>query len=222
MMTLEEALEYLNLPANCRSQLVRKRYLELKKDYLRAIYNAPSDHFSTLYQENLQKIEDAYHFLTGEVKNLNEKEFQIQQTIEQIQQLVDTLHSDQKVLDFESQKILEVYIDRIDQLKDTISQGNLGAQLQIEPSNGPAWHWEVGQIKKAEPGVSVEPLSGRDAQRQTGFLKTLIDYALGAPSKETSGARKHLYDRILMGIILCIVILGILGTLYVMSPLLFN
>ncbi|TDI68625.1 MAG: hypothetical protein E2O88_06355, partial [Bacteroidetes bacterium] len=63
VMTFQEALEYLNLPANPSEQLTQKRYLELKKDYQNAINNAPSDHFRALYQENLDKIKEAYLLL---------------------------------------------------------------------------------------------------------------------------------------------------------------
>lgn len=221
-MTLEEALEYLNLPANSRKQLIRKRYLELKKDYLKAIYNAPSDHFSTLYQENLQKIEEAYQFLLGEINVVNDQESQAQQTINQIQQVVNSFLRDRKVLDAESRQILKGYIDQIDRLTDSLKQESFGMQFQTESSHPPAWHWEVEQFKNASPTITLEPSPQENTNERVGLIQRIIAFVVGAHYMETTGSRKHLYDRFLMGIILMIAIMGILGTLYVMFPLFFS
>ncbi len=185
-MTLEEAGEYLNLPANSRKQLVRKRYLELKKDYLKAIHNAPSDHFSSLYQENLQKIEEAYRFLIEELQSANDNESQIQLSIKQIQLVLSKLLQEKKTLDSQSKKTLKDYIQKIDQLKNMLAKDTMEPDLQTESS-----------------------------QTMAG------DHITGVPQLRTKRARQYLYDRLLMGTIIAIVVLGILGALYVMFPLFF-
>lgn len=119
-------MEYLNLPENSRQYLVRKRYLELKRDYLKAIYNAPSEHFSNLYRENLQKIEEAYSLLNEKKEGVNERNPDIPKTIKQIQQVVDTFLEEKGTLDTESRQKLKEYISQIDQLKDSLK----GQELQ--------------------------------------------------------------------------------------------
>lgn len=147
-MTVEEALEYLNLPAKPRTQLVRKRYLELKRDYLKAIYNAPSDHFCTLYQENLEKIEEAYLLLSGSADQV-EHGIDIQETIEELQNLANTLQDDKIELTPEARTSIEQYIVQIDHLKQELSlvdQPNEPVNLSM-----PSSRWDVKHSDKVDP-----------------------------------------------------------------------
>ncbi len=122
MMTLQEALEYLNLPANPSEQLVQKRYLELQRDYQKAISNAPSDHFRTLYQENLDKIKEAYMLLIDEQEANDESDSEIQQSIEQVQQIVDTFLEGQSEGDInpEVRDKIKNFIDQISIFQDNL------------------------------------------------------------------------------------------------------
>ncbi len=210
-MTLEEALEYLNLPANSRRALIRKRYLELKKDYLKAIYNAPSDHFSSLYRENLQKIEEAYEFLIDQIDGFNDEDSQFQQTITQIQHMVNSFLENKKVLDEASKTKILACIDQIDQLKSALRKERRIPNLSLETSRHQVWHWETDKLKKDK---TVKSIPGLSAAPEKSAQPT-FNQSLG----ESNRVRKYRYDRILMGIILAIVILGALGALYVLFPL---
>lgn len=126
-MTLQEALEYLNLPANPSEQLVQKRYLELQRDYQKAISNAPSDHFRTLYQENLDKIKEAYLLLMDQQEANDESDSEIQQSIEQVQQIVDTFLEGQSEGDInpEARAKIKNFIDQISSFQDNLRGDSL-------------------------------------------------------------------------------------------------
>jgi len=121
-MTFQEALEYLNLPANPSEQLTQKRYLELKKDYQNAINNAPSDHFRALYQENLDKIKEAYLLLMDQQEANDESDSEIQQSIQQVQQIVDTFLEGQSEGDInpEARAKIKNFIDQISSFQDNL------------------------------------------------------------------------------------------------------
>ena len=220
-MTLEEALEYLNLPANSRKQLIRKRYLELKKDYLKAIYNAPSDHFSSLYRENLAKIEEAYQFLIERIDGVIDHDPQVQNSLKQIRQMVNTFLRDRKVLDSESRHTLMGYMTQIDGLKNALKQDNLEVQIQVENPYQPAWHWQVEEFESVNNSSDSESSSPSIPSQQSSFLQQLLELVVGTPIAQNTGIRKYLYDRLLMATIVTIAVLGILGTFYVMFPLFF-
>lgn len=228
-MTLDEALEYLNLPANPGRQLVRRRYLELKNNYLKAIYNAPSDHFSTLYRENLQKIEESYSLLAEGTVELNDRDFRLQQTIWQLQQLVNTFLENRKVLDSASREKLKMFIERIDQVKESLrnDEYNPNHHLEDHDQSHPGWYWESSKLKNKYPETeSGQPVlasskTGRRPATATGVVDKWIN-KLMLSFHETTWGRKYLYDRMLMIVILAIVIIGILGSLYVIFPLIFS
>jgi FMN-dependent NADH-azoreductase len=121
-MIFQEALEYLNLPANPSEQLTQKRYLELKKDYQNAINNAPSDHFRDLYQENLDKIKEAYMLLMDQQEANHESDSEIQQSIQQVQQIVDTFLEGQSEGDInpEARAKIKNFIDQISSFQDNL------------------------------------------------------------------------------------------------------
>lgn len=121
-MTIQEALEYLNLPINSSEQLVRKRYLELKKDYQKAINNAPSDHFSALYQENLDKIKEAYMLLMEDQEAIDVSDSKILYGIQQVQQIVDTLVEDEGDINPEARAKIKNYIDQISSFQDDLRE----------------------------------------------------------------------------------------------------
>jgi hypothetical protein len=220
-MTQEEAREYLNLPTNSRKQLIRKRYLELKKDYLKAIYNAPSDHFSTLYRENLEKIEEAYQFLIEPTDGVKEHDSRVQHSIKQIQLMVNTFLRERRVLDSESRQTLMSYMTQIDRLKNTLKQGNMEVQLQVENPNQPGWHRQVEEFESVNNFTEPESSSPPIPNQKSSFLQQLVELVVGVPVAQSTGARRYLYDRLLMVTIIAIVVLGVLGTLYVMFPLFF-
>jgi hypothetical protein len=223
-MTLDEAHDYLNLPANPGKQLVRKRYLELKNNYLKAIYNAPSDHFSTLYRENLQKIEESYSLLAEGTAEFNDRDFRLQQTILQLQQVVSSFHENRRVLDSASRKKLKMFIERIDQLKESLRNEDYNPDPALDQPNDPdqshpGWYWESAKLKKKYPTEYERPVAS--AQPAVGIVDKWIDRVMLSLA-ETTWGRKYLYDRMLMIVILAIVIMGILGGLYVMFPLMFS
>jgi hypothetical protein len=123
-MTFQEALEYLNLPANPSEQLTQKRYLELKKDYQNVINNAPSDHFRALYQENLDKIKEAYLLLMDQQEANDESDSEIQQSIQQVQQIVDTFLEGQSEGDInpEASAKIKNFIDQISSFQDNLRE----------------------------------------------------------------------------------------------------
>ncbi len=144
-MTRQEALEYLNLPANSSDQLVRRRYLELHRDYQKAITNAPSDHFRALYRENLDKIEEAYLLMkstmSAEVSSPDDApistEEQVQKSIKDAQVLINTFmgkKSDQAKLDPASQSQILHYIDQISSLQEFLKEEQV-KQDPAEPSS---------------------------------------------------------------------------------------
>ncbi|MDH3710960.1 MAG: TonB family protein [Cyclobacteriaceae bacterium] len=142
-MTRQEALEYLNLPANSSDQLVRRRYLELHRDYQKAITNAPSDHFRALYRENLDKIEEAYLLMkstmSAEVSSDDtpiSTEEQVQKSIKDAQVLINTFMGDksgQTQLDQASQSQILHYIDQISSLQEFLKEEQV-KQDPAEPS----------------------------------------------------------------------------------------
>lgn len=143
-MTTEEALEYLNLPPKPRKQLVRKRYLELKRDYLKAIYNAPSDHFCTLYQENLEKIEEAYTLLSKPSDVVAAQGADIQESISGLQKLVDSVQN-KGDLSSESRAVIEQYIVQIDHLKRMLAAEDPVAEpVNLSP---PSSRWVVNPVE---------------------------------------------------------------------------
>ena len=223
-MTLNEALEYLNLPSNPGRQLVRKRYLELKNNYLKAIYNAPSDHFSTLYRENLQKIEESYSLLIGELEGFSDLDSGIQQNIMQIQQVVNSFLANRKFLDNVSREKLKNYIERIDILKDSLKRDHPEPDPQDSSAgsdqNQPSWYWETDKLKTRNQPIDDAPESTPvESKRPRIKAIKLIDrivYTL----PESDWGRKYLFDRLLLVAILTIVILVILGCFYVILPLL--
>ena len=135
-MTRQEALDYLNLSDSASDRLVRKRYLELHQDYQKAISNAPSEHFRSLYSENLDKIEEAYLLIKGSMPQAasltadSSPEEQIHSKIKDAQALVNSLMDQdglvQNPVDAATQKQILGYIDQISQLQDF---------LQDEPSD---------------------------------------------------------------------------------------
>ena len=244
-MTLEEALEYLNLPASPRKKLVRKRYLELKRDYLKAIYNAPSDHFCTLYQENLEKIEEAYLLLSTHPGH-EEQDLELNQQIEEIQKLISSVQKNSPELNLQSKKVIKQYIDRIEGM-----QKQLRAESTAEPqslllpsskwetrqsligdqsvSTPPTWKWEIRQPKKKarleEKTKNVVdrptsyPLPINESNLPSGWMSRLLDKLDQAA---TTSTRKQLFSKFLLAIIIAVMVLSTIGLLYILFPLLFQ
>lgn len=158
-MILQEALEYLNLPANSSAQLVRKRFLELKKDYQKAINNAPSEHFSALYLENLNKIEEAYRLLTQDQKVTTESDSDILQGIQQVQQIVDTYLDEERAgnLNPEAQNKIQNYIDQISSFQDDLQEGS----SENEPTN-PSKRWDL-KVKSPTENQEIQGESGQES-----------------------------------------------------------
>jgi hypothetical protein len=157
LMTFQEALEYMNLPASCSRQLIRKRYLELKKDYLKAIYNAPSDHFSTLYRENLDKIEEAYNLLTEASDHLNYHDTRIQQQIQQIGQIVDSFLGTGGQLTVEGKEKIKRYIDQINELQHLLKAAvpmDNPSDVPMPPERGDIEKVDPANIRIESPGTS--------------------------------------------------------------------
>lgn len=229
-MTINEALEYLNLPSNPDRQLIRKRYLELKNNYLKAIYNAPSDHFSSLYQENLRKIEESYSLLIEGSEGFNDSESRIQQTIMQTQQVVNSFLDNRKVLDSVAQEKIKNYIDRIDRLKDSLQKNLYDYDPAAEKSTGkdqsrPGWYWETDKLKQRYQVAKTiqptpQPVKSESQQTSENMVKWIN--RIMTPFPETTWGRRYFYDRLLMVVIITILILGIIGGLYVIFPLMFS
>ena len=152
-MTYQEAIEYLNLPANPTNELVGKRYIELKSDYQKAIDNAPSEHFSGLYQQNLDKIEEAYRFLNDR-QNVSEMETKILDEILKVRNVVDQLYKEHQVeeLSSESLEIIRQYVNQISTVQDNIIielPDNQPIKITL-PSQRPSVKLESGEIPKAK------------------------------------------------------------------------
>lgn len=227
-MTLQEALEYLNLPAASSEQLVQKRYLELKKDYQIAINNAPSDHFRTLYKENLDKIEEAYRYLTGDQEVTNDYDSKIIQEIRQSQIIVDTFQVEEGIgnLNSEARDRLQHYIDQIsgfqESLRDEESDGRPEAMVGSVSGaynkrvTNRSWRWEIKALKNR-----IQDLSTRQRSPKNAFIeKWVIGLLLNSAFSSTPGARKLFFDQLLMLVILAIFILGLIGAIYILFPLL--
>jgi len=222
--------------------LVRRRYLELKRDYLKAIYNAPSDHFCTLYQENLEKIEEAYLLLTGS-KDQVKHEIAVNETIAEIQNLVDNLQKNNTGISHKSRDLLERYIKQIEHLQeqflaDHLTDPSTSSTLSTRDSEGestklssPGWKWEVKQKKQARPASTSEQgtqLSSRPSsilQENLNETTGIIDWLkqiFGKTQGTTSyGTRKQAFDQFLMTVILAVVVLSTIGIIYILFPLLF-
>ncbi len=160
-MTIQEALEYLNLPINSSEQLVQKRYLELKKDYQKAINNAPSDHFSTLYQENLDKIKEAYMLLMEDQEAIDVSDSKILYGIQQVQRIVDTLVEDEGDIDPEARVKIKNYIEQISSFQD---------DLREEKS-----HQKPSKIRKPSEMWDMKVKSPADNQEVQGESKQESD-----------------------------------------------
>jgi hypothetical protein len=145
-MELQDALEYLNLPANSSRQLVRKRYLELKKDYLKAINNAPSDHFGALYRENLDKIEEAYTLLIATADAAHHVDIGIQNSIQETSELIDSFLKQGGTLTSERKEKIKQYIDEINRLQKQLRSENPG----IKGANIilPSQKWDLNHRKE--------------------------------------------------------------------------
>jgi len=182
-MTFQEALEYLNLPENSSKQLVSKRYLELKKDYQKAINNAPSEHFSSLYQENLNKIEEAYCFLT-EKQEVNKSNTEIIQSIQGVQQIVDNfLQSGETPLHPEASDKIQNYIDQVNSFQDYLRE----EETETEPSD------RSNQEEKFIASNEVKP----DQKPKEANLLDHIEEASAPktdPTKESRKSLKNLVD----------------------------
>ncbi len=182
-MTFQEALEYLNLPENSSKQLVSKRYLELKKDYQKAISNAPSEHFSSLYQENLNKIEEAYCLLTEE-QEVNKSNAEIIQSIQGVQKIVDNfLQSGETPLHPKAPGKIQNYIDQINSFQDYLRE----EKSETKPS-------ELGnQEGKSVASKEVKP----DQKPKDANLFDPIEGASAPkadPTKESRKSLKNLVD----------------------------
>ena len=156
-MILQEALEYLNLPANSSAQLVRKRFLELKNDYQKAINNAPSEHFSVLYQENLDKIEEAYRLLTQDHKVTTQSDSDILQGIQQVQQIVNTYLDEEGagILNPEAQNKIQNYIDQVSSFQDDLQEES----SENEPANS-SKKWDL-KDKSLTENQEIQEESGQ-------------------------------------------------------------
>ncbi len=274
LMTFQEAQEYLNLPTNSSEQLVQKRYLELTKDYQKAINNAPSDHFRALYQENLDKIEEAYRLLTA-LQETDESDSAILQRIQQVQEIVDTFTKEEEKenLNSEAQDRIQHYIDQISSFQanlqeeesekgpskfnkpsgkwdpmvksSTKNQEVYGVPGQKssdpnkeghtvdprsdtdkEPGTSRGWRWEIKALKnKLTPSQEeVNPEHDKPTRQRTSegaFIeKWVIEIILNSSFATTSGARKQYYDQLIMAVIMIILILGVIGAIYILFPLL--
>jgi len=274
LMTFQEAQEYLNLPANSSEQLVQKRYLELTKDYQKAINNAPSDHFSALYQENLDKIEEAYRLLTA-LQETDESDSVILQRIQQIQEIVDTFTKEEEKgnLNPEAQDRIQHYIDQISNFQASLQEdeSEKGPSKFSKPSEkwdpmvksstenqevhripgqesgdqnkeghtidhrsdadkepGPSrgWSWEIKALKNrltpSQEGVNPDQdKPTRQRSSEDAFIeKWVIEIILNSSFATTSGARKQSYDQLIMAVIMIILILGVIGAIYILFPLL--
>ena len=152
-MTRQEALEYLNLSDSASDRLVRKRYLELHHDYQKAISNAPSDHFRSLYRENLDKIEEAYLLIKETSPKVvvplatdGPPPAHIETKIKDAQELIESLKSqsalNQDAVDPATQKQILGYIDQISQLQEFL-QDEQAREEEGEPATSAAPALEV-------------------------------------------------------------------------------
>ena len=167
-MELQEALEYLNLPASSSRQLVRKRYLELKKDYLKAINNAPSDHFGALYRENLDKIEEAYTLLIATADAAHHVDTGIQNSIQETSELIDSFLKKGGTLTSERKEKIKQYIDEINRLQKQLRSENpgiKGANIVL-----PSEKWDLSHRKEKKAKSSKlahqEQLSSSDPGKE--------------------------------------------------------
>ena len=151
-MEFQEALEYLNLPASCSRQLVRKRYLELKKDYLKAINNAPSDHFSALYRENLDKIEEAYNLLIETADIVQDPDNDIQNCIRKSEEIVASFLKNGTKLTPKKREEIKQYINEINRMQDQLrveNQIKQRAKITL-----PSERWELSAKTKLKQKLS--------------------------------------------------------------------
>ncbi len=191
-MTREEALEYLNLPGKSSEQLVRKRYLELHRDYQKAISNAPSDHFRMLYRENLEKIEEAYLIMKQSAPHVSPElaagvDNQIQQSLDQAQQLVDRFLNNGTVdLDPESESKINKYIEEISQLQNYLLQEK-SSDLTPEVTTAPA------EASSLTPNIARPTSPDTENQRSASSTEHAVNpnpvkKKNQAPQKETASA----------------------------------
>ena len=174
-MTFQEAVEYLNLPANSSDKLVNKRYLELKIDYQKAINNAPSDHFRALYQENLDKIEEAYEVLTQRQRITKESNLGILTTLQETQEIVDHFLTDQgeELLNPEAIDIIQTYIDQINGFQDDLRE----EETEKQPSkvSMPSDRWDLKETLLDTPdSKATSPIteSANQAESDANFEST--------------------------------------------------
>ncbi len=65
-MTINEAFELLNISSVASEEEIVSAYKKLYSDYQIRLNNAPTPHLKTLYQNNIKKLDEAFHLLMPE------------------------------------------------------------------------------------------------------------------------------------------------------------